>query len=252
MPEPTKQDQRSSRTRGKTFRFWTEVDGHRWSRPFYKADPNPPNPPSPPPADPPPADLGSNPEVQRIIAKELAKQGRELGGKLTAAEEKAKAAEGRIADMEGQLAALQGKAGADAEIVRTQLQGQIKKLTEELGEARKTLSAVQTRADAEAVGAVAERLASTATTGKDRLKALLSMQLVRQQDGSIVWKDPETDELKPPSEGLAAWKKSDPYFWMPPPSGSGTTAGSPPVAGKKNLVGMNKAELAAQFDREAD
>jgi hypothetical protein len=190
-------------------------------------------------------------EVDRRIAKAVNAAKKEMGDKLTAAEGLAKEKSDHLVAMETQLSELQGKAGTEAERERIRLGTQITKLTTELGEARKTLSAVQTRADADAVEAVVAGLAATATRGKDRVREALAKNCRRNAAGKVVWVDPETDQENEPAKGLEALQKSDPYFWEPPQSGSGASAGAPPVAGKKPLTGMSKAELAAQYDREA-
>ena len=111
-------------------------------------------------------------------------------------------------------------------------------------EYQKTIAALKARADATAIRAavgplVAGRVAPENSPGLAERE--ISSRCVVKDDGTVVYKDPETDEEMEPKKAVEAFLAVNRIFLSTPAAGSGHTPGTP--VGRKPIASMNKDEL---------
>lgn len=197
----------------------------------------------------PPAKTFSQEDVNRLIAKEVAKAKRDLGSE----NEQLRTQLAEKAELEKRLQEFEAKEQTAAERERKTLENERKKWEAERAEFQKTLQAVKSKADRDAIDAVLSRIVPSKVPRENSPHVVvreLAQGCIRKDDGTVVWRDPETDEEMAPEKALEAYLTANPCFTIAPAAGTGATSGYPPGDRRKPIAKMSSDELTAAADAE--
>lgn len=196
-----------------------------------------------------PMKMFSQEDVNRLIAKEVAKAKRDLGSEV----EQLRAQLTEKAALEARLQEYEAKEQTAAERERKTLENERKKWEAERAEFQKTLQAVKSKADRDAIDAVLSRIVPSKVSRENSPHVVvreLAQGCIRKDDGTVVWRDPETDEEMAPEKALEAYLAANPCFTIAPAAGTGATSGYPPGDRRKPIAKMSPEELQAAADAE--
>jgi hypothetical protein len=191
----------------------------------------------------------SQEDVNRLLAREVAKAKRDLGSE----NEQLRAQLAEKAELEKRLQEFEAKEQTAAEKERTKLDKAKADWEKERNELLKTVQATKSAADSTAIDAALSRVVMAKVPKENSPSVVqreLARQCIRKPDGSVVYKDPETDEEIAPEKALEAYLTANPCFTIAPASGTGATSGYPPGDRRKPIAKMSSDELTAAADAE--